>query len=56
MGQREVPGGGTAGYPTAFDGATSNTVVKLKLREAETGASRSFGSVTHAWIQFVMYD
>ena len=56
MGQREIPGGGTAGSPTAFDGATSNTVVKLKLREAETGASRSFGTTTHAWIQFVMYD
>ena len=56
MGQREVPGGGTAGSPTAFDGATSAAVVKLKLREAETGASRSFGNVTHAWIQFVMYD
>jgi hypothetical protein len=56
MGQREVPGGGSAGSPTAFDGATSNTVVKLKLREAETGASRAFGTTTHAWIQFVMYD
>lgn len=56
MGQREVPGGGTAGSPTAFDGATSETVVKLKLREAETGASRAFGTTTHAWIQFVMYD
>ena len=56
MGQREIPGGGSAGSPTAFDGATSNTVVKLKLRETETGASRSFGTTTHAWIQFVMYD
>ena len=56
MGQREVPGGGTAGSPTAFDGATSAAVVKLKLREAETGASRAFGTTTHAWIQFVMYD
>lgn len=56
MGQREIPGGGSAGSPTAFDGATSNTVVKLKLREAETGASRAFGTTTHAWIQFVMYD
>jgi hypothetical protein len=56
MGQREVPGGGAAGSPTAFDGATSETVVKLKLREAETGASRAFSYATHAWIQFVMYD
>lgn len=56
MAQREIPGGGTAGSPTAFDGSTSETVVKLKLREAETGASRSFGTTTHAWIQFVMYD
>ena len=33
MGQREVPGGGSAGSPTAFDGATSNTVIKLKCFE-----------------------
>jgi hypothetical protein len=55
MGQREIPGGGTPGSPTAFDGV-SNTTVKLKLRETETGASRSFGTTTHAWIQFVMYN
>jgi hypothetical protein len=55
MGQREVPGGGSAGSPTAFDNV-NNITVKLKLREAETGASRAFGTPTHAWIQFVMYD
>jgi hypothetical protein len=55
MGQREVPGGGSAGSPTAFDNV-NNITVKLKLREAETGASRAFGTTTHAWIQFVMYD
>jgi hypothetical protein len=39
-----------------FNGA-SQVVVKLRLREAETGASRGgFGTTTHAWIQFVMYD
>ena len=56
MGYREIDGGGTAGSPTLFNGA-SQVVVKLRLREAETGASRGgFGTTTHAWIQFVMYD
>jgi hypothetical protein len=56
MGFREVPAGGSSGSPTLFNGA-SQVVVKLRLREAETGASRGgFGTTTHAWIQFVMYD
>jgi hypothetical protein len=56
MGYREVPAGGSSGSPTLFNGA-SQVVVKLRLREAETGASRGgFGTTTHAWIQFVMYD
>lgn len=55
MGLREVAGGGSTGSPTLFNGASTPTI-KLRLREAETGASRTFGSTTHAWIQFVMYD
>ena len=55
MGLREIAGGGSAGSPTLFNGA-STPAVKLRLREAETGASRSFGTATHAWIQFVMHD
>ena len=55
MGLREIAGGGSSGSPTLFDG-TGSVSVKLRLRESETGASRSFGTVTHAWIQFVMYD
>jgi hypothetical protein len=55
MGLREIPGGGTAGDPTAFNGNSQQTV-RLRLREIETGASRSFGTTTHAWIQFVMFD
>lgn len=55
MGLREIAGGGTAGSPTLFNGSSTPSI-KLRLREAETGASRSFGTVTHAWIQFVMYD
>ena len=55
IGLREIAGGGTSGNPTLFNGATSPSI-KLRLREAETGASRGFGSTTHAWIQFVMYD
>ena len=56
MGFREIPAGGSSGSPTLFNG--SDTLqVKLRLREAETGASRGgFGTTTHAWIQFVMYD
>ena len=56
MGYREIPAGGSSGSPTLFAG--SDTLqVKLRLREAETGASRGgFGTTTHAWIQFVMYD
>jgi hypothetical protein len=55
MGLREIAGGGSAGSPTLFNGA-GTPAVKLRLREAETGASRSFGTATHAWIQFVMHD
>lgn len=56
MGLREIPGGGSAGSPTMFDGSTTPVTLKLRLRETETGASRSFGTATHAWIQMVMYD
>jgi len=55
MGLREIAGGGTSGSPTAFSGGATQTI-RLRLREAETGASRSFGTTTHAWIQFTMYD
>jgi len=48
---RELPGGGSSGSPTAFGSFAS---LKLRIREAETGASRTFGSTTHAWIRFVM--
>ena len=50
---RTVAGGGVAGSPTAF-GSLGSSVVTLKLREADTGASRSFGTDTHAWIMFTM--
>ena len=56
MGYREIPAGGSSGSPTLFDGS-STVQVKLRLREAETGASRGgFGTTTHAWIQLTMYD
>ena len=55
MGLRELAGGGSSGSPTLFNGS-SNIALKLRLREAETGASRSFGTTTHAWIEFVVYD
>ena len=48
---RKVPGGGSSGSPTAF-GSFSN--MKIRCAEAETGASRSFGTTTHAWVRFVM--
>ena len=55
MALREIAGGGSSGSPTLFDGGSA-VVLKLRLRETETGASRSFGTTTHAWIHFVMYD
>ena len=55
MALREIAGGGSSGSPTLFDGS-STIALKLRLRETETGASRSFGTVTHAWIEFVIYD
>jgi hypothetical protein len=55
MGLREIPGGGVIGSPTAFSG-NARQVLRLRLREVETGASRSFGTTTHAWIQFVMFN
>ncbi len=56
MGMREMDAGGTPGSPTAFDYPASALSIRLRLRETETGASRSFGTATHAWIQMVMYD
>lgn len=55
MGLREIPGGGSSGSPTAF-GGSAQQVLRLRLREVETGASRSFGTTTHAWVQFVMFN
>ena len=54
MGTREIAGGGSSGSPVAF-GGSATPVIKIKLREAETGASRSFGTTTHAWIQMVLH-
>jgi hypothetical protein len=48
---RELPGGGSSGSPTAF-GSFSN--MQIRCSESETGASRSFGTTTHAWVRFVM--
>ena len=50
---RKIAGGGSQGSPTAF-GNFSGTTMTLKLREADTGSSRSFGTTTHAWIMFSM--
>ena len=56
MGLREIAGGGSSGSPTVFNGS-STIALKLRLRETETGASRGgFGTTTHAWIEFVVYD
>ena len=50
---REIDGGGSSGSPTAF-GSFGSTNITIKLREADTGSSRTFGSTTHAWIMFTM--
>jgi len=55
-GLRQISGGGSPGSPTLFAGA-SQISLKLRLSQTETGASGGgFGTTTHAWIQFVMYD
>ena len=51
MTTKEVTGGGSSGSPIAF-GSMSSVKLTLKLREADTGASRSFGTTTHAWLMF----
>ena len=53
IGTRKISGGGTAGSPTAF-GSFSAEELTLKLREADTGSSRSFGTTTHCWVMFTM--
>ena len=50
---REIDAGGTQGNPTAF-GSFGSTSITIKLSESDTGASRSFGTTTHAWIMFTM--
>ncbi len=58
MSLKQIAGGGSSGSPTLFNGS-STIALKLRVREAETGASRTSGfgtSTTHAWIQFVVYD
>ena len=55
MSTRELAGGGSSGSPTLFNGS-STIALDLRLREAETGASRTFGQGTHAWVEFVVYD
>jgi hypothetical protein len=51
MTTKEVTGGGSSGSPIAF-GSFGSVKMTLKLREADTGSSRSFGTTTHAWLMF----
>ena len=53
MTTRKISGGGTAGAPTAF-GAFGSSIMTLKLAEVDTGASRQFGTTTHAWVIFTL--
>ena len=53
--KREIPGGGSVGSPTLFSGS-STVVLTVLLNETITGASRSFGQGTHAYIECVVYD
>ena len=55
---RTVPGGGTSGSPTLFNGAGAVSV-SVRMSENEVGASKGTGfppAPTHAWIQVTMYD
>jgi len=51
MNTRKMAGGGTSGSPIAF-GSMGSVDLTLDLREASTGAGRSFGTTTHAWVMF----
>ncbi len=53
---RTVDGGGSSGSPTAFGSFSTVANVDLKVSEGITGASRSFGTSTHAWLTFVMAE
>ena len=53
--KRSIPGGGSVGSPTLF-GGSATIVLTVDLPESVTGASRTFGQGTHAWIEFVVYD
>ena len=58
MSLKHIAGGGSSGSPTLFNGSSS-IALKLRLRELESGASRTSGfstSTTHAWIHFVVYE
>jgi len=50
---RTLAGGGSPGSPVAF-GTLGSLTLSLTLREADTGANRSFGTDTHAWIVISM--
>jgi hypothetical protein len=51
---REIEGGGVQGNPTLFNG-TSDITMRLRLREADTAASRGgFGTQTHAYVQIML--
>jgi hypothetical protein len=49
MTTRTLNAGGSPGSPIAF-GSLGSLTMNLVLREADTGAGRSFGTDTHAWI------
>ena len=51
MNTRKMAGGGSSGSPIAF-GTMGSVDITLDLREASTGAGRSFGTTTHAWVMF----
>lgn len=53
MTTRKISGGGVAGAPTAF-GNFGTAKMTLKLAEVDTGASRQFGTTTHAWVLFTL--
>lgn len=53
MTTRKLAGGGSAGAPTVF-GNLGSLKLTLKLAESDTGASRQFGTTTHAWVMFSM--
>jgi len=53
--KREIAGGGVSGSPTLF-GGSSSIAVQIRVTGSIAGATKTFGTTTHVWLEFVVYD